>query len=170
MLIHVIKVSVRGRTRKSGGIVINTDFISDLVVSGTGAQFLYHRLPENRRGPGDLYVVEETVAEIRGKMDTALAADSLVVEVFPRWDITEDTVTTIFRAAEIVEIYPASDVDRDYSWMIVNEKGKNVKYLVDQYYIDFVGIAKTGSTSTTTSTTSSTSTSSTSTTTARPQV
>lgn len=163
MLIHLHKVSIDGKS-VSGGVVLNTQFMSEIVVSGTGAAFKYFPQPMDRRGRTEEWVVSETVAQIRTAMGTGWSTN---VAILDHYDTPMEPLTTqrvFVLNAEIVKIYPDAR-NRNRSWVLVSKGGAKVsRYLVNQYYLDFVQIAETGSTSTTTSTTSTSSTSSTSTT------
>ena len=151
------------------GIVLQTEFMGELVVSGTGTAFKFYERPENFRGLPTDYVVTENVAYIRSFMNLTATDEVVILDAFPHNDTTLDTVRHWAHYDEIVKVYPAepaiNTIDRDYSWVILNYSGTKIeRILVDQYYLDFVQYNRTGSTSTTTSSTSTTSTSSTSTT------
>ena len=149
--------------------MMQTKFMGELVVSGTGCAFKFYERPETFNGSPTDYVVAETVAYIRARMNDVASTNTVILDVFPHNDTTSDTVRHWAHYDEIVKVYPAepaiNTIDRDYSWVILNYSGTKIeRILVDQYYLDFVQYNRTGSTSTTTSSTSTTSTSSTSTT------
>ena len=164
MLIQVEKLAIAGKISVSL-VVINTDYISELVVYSSWAKFLFFEQPEDRRrARKHEWIVTNTVAQIRAAMNTPYALNMIGLDVFPDNDITKATRRQFYNLKEIVKIYP-HNLNRDFSWVLINLKGfKLERLLVDNYYLDFVSLGKTGSTSTTTSTTSTSSTSSTSTT------
>ena len=168
MLVHLHKTSRAGKAL-TGGIVMQTKFMGELVVSGTGCAFKFYERPETFNGSPTDYVVAETVAYIRARMNDVASTNTVILDVFPHNDPTSDTVRHWAHYDEIVKVYPAeppiNTIDRDRSWLILNLSGTKIeRLLVNQYYLDFVQINVTGSTSSTTTSTSTTSTSSTSTT------
>lgn len=150
MLIYLTVASRDKATKKTGGLVVGTDFITEMVVSGTGARFKLLAQPENRRGSQDVVIVTNTVAEIRTAMDTANALTAITLRVFPDEDTTQATVYTVFNVAEIVRAWPDSTGFNTY--MDVNEKGAIRRYLIDHYIYDLINYAETASTSTYTTT------------------
>jgi len=167
-LVHLHKTHIRGK-EVTGGIVMQTNCMSEIQASGTGSTFKFYEDPQRKRGFGYDYVVTETPAVIRAAMNTVPSDIEIALDVFPHNDPTQDTVRYYVLIDNIVKTYPAeppvNTTDRDRSWVMLNFFGLKVeRLLVDQYYLDLVSIEVTGSTSTTTSSTSTTSTSSTSTT------
>jgi len=139
-------------------IVLNTDFMSEIVVSGTGARFKFMWRPEDRRGGDDIYIVDETAAAILTAMDTAYAATGVTFNVYVDFDITKTPVATIFNLAEISRAYPwwEDPTNHNYSVIEVNEKGSKIrKYLVNAWFTTIPDLAATGTTTTTSTTTTS---------------
>ena len=157
MLFLATKVSVNGKTN-TGGIVLNTEFVSELKAHTSGSQFKYHNRPGDRRGGYDKYVVSESVAIVLGSMNAALNAIGLTLGVYPDNDSTQTEIATVFNADDIIAAYPHTSGDRTKSWVLIDEKGGNVRrYLNTSYYVDILDMVRSGAT-TTTSTTSTTST------------
>lgn len=153
MLVHLHITSRDKAEKRTGGTVLNTSMITEMIVSGTGARFYYCAQPENRRGSREELTVSESVAAIRTLMNTALNAAAITLLVHPDQDPTQAAVWTTFNADEIVRAWPRSRADRTRSWMEVNEKGGIRRYLIDHYYLELVQIVETGTTSTTTTST-----------------
>ena len=155
MLKLVTREKVNTRTI-TGGIVLNTDFISEVqTTETTKAKFKFFARPEDRRGGKDDYVVTESRATITTAMNQSFTAVGITLNVYPDNDSTKSVVATLFNVAEIVMAYAHTASDRTKCWIEVNEKGWKVKkYLVAHYYVDVADIARTGTTTTTTSTTS----------------
>jgi hypothetical protein len=165
MLVLVTKVSVNGKTSAAGGIVINTEFMSEIKTHTSGSVFKYLSKPEDRRGGYDLYVVSETPTLLKAKMNASINATAITLSAYPNNDATQTAEAITFQAKEIVAAFPHTVNTRTKCWLLVNEKGNKVRrYLVAHYYVDIADYVGTGSTTTTTSSTSSTSTTSTSTT------
>jgi hypothetical protein len=168
MLIRVSRLSyinLYGTLRREPDVIINTDYISELQQFQGVARFLFLEQPEDRRRARkhQLHTIQDSGA-IRDAMNTPYVDNIVSLDVFPHNDITKPTYRTHYQIKEIVKIYPY-DADRSKSWILMNLKGvKLERLLVDNYWLDFITLAKTGSTSTTTSSTSTTSSSSTSTT------
>ena len=137
-------------------IVLNTDFMSELVVSGTGARFKFMWKPESRRGGDDIYIVDETAAAILTAMNTAYNATGVTFNVYDDFDITKTPVATIFNLAEISRAYAwwEDPTNHNYSVIEVNEKGSKIrKYLVNAWFTTIPDLAETGTTTTTSTTT-----------------
>ena len=151
--------SVNGKSQ-SGGIVLNTAYISEVLVTETTKSiFKFMSNPLDRRGGKDTYVVSETQAAVLAGINTAFNTAAITLNVFPNNDSTQTSVSTVFNAVDIVMAYPNSRTDRDKCWIVVTESGtKARKYLVEHYYVDISAIAETGTTTTTSSSTSTTST------------
>jgi len=169
MLIHLHLTSRAGKATRSHGIVMQTEMIGEIVASGTGSAFKFYERPETFNGSPTDYIVAETPAYIRARMNDTASETQVILDVYPHNNTTLDTVRHWAHYDEIVKVYPAepaiNTIDRDYSWVILNFSGTKIeRLLVNQYYLDFVQINVTGSTSSTTTSTSTTSTSSTSTT------
>ena len=142
-------------------IVLNTDFMSELVVCGTGARFKFMWRPESRRGGDDIYIVDETAAAILTAMNTAYFATGVTFNVYDDFDITKAPVATIFNVAEISRAYEYWNLpgDHNYSVIEVNEKGSKIeKYLVNAWFTTIPDLAGTGTTTTTSTTTTTTTT------------
>ena len=69
MLIHLQVQSRDDSEHRVGGTVLNTDFITEMTVSGTGASFKYCFNPESRRGDNVRVTVSDTVARIQAIMN-----------------------------------------------------------------------------------------------------
>ena len=158
MLVHVIITERDSDSSRVGGTVLNTDFITELTVSGTGASFKYCFNPESRRGGHERITVSDTVARIQAIMNQDYAQTSVTVSVYPEQDLSEDPVYTSFNISEVTRVWPYSAASRKtglvagtYSWLEINEKGQIKRYLIDNYYMELVQLARTVSTSTTTS-------------------
>jgi len=169
MLVHLQKVTRAGKA-VTGGIVMNTAMMGELVqlTPPLGCSFNFYEKPENFRGSPTDYTVEETRAYIRSYMNLIATDEVVILDAFPHNDNTLETVRYAAHYDEIVKVYPAEPAintsDRDRSWVVLNHSGTKIeRILVDQYYLDFVSINRTGTSSTTTSSTSTSSTSSTST-------
>jgi len=157
-LIHLTLLQRDSAERTVGGKVLNSSFITEMTVSGTGASFLYCGNPESRRGGHERIVVSDTVARIRAIMNQDPAQASITLAVFPRQDPTEDPTWTVFNISEVVECFPYSRASRKtglvagtYSWLDINEKGQLKRYLIDHYYMELPMLFRTVSTSSTTS-------------------
>jgi len=157
-LIHVQIQSRDGSEKRVEGTVLNTDFMTELSVSGTGSSFRYCGIPESRRGGHERIIVSDTVARIRAIMNQDPAQTSITLAVFPRQDPTVDAVWTVFNISEVIRCWPYSAASRKtglvagtYSWLEINEKGQVKRYLIDHYYMEAVQLFRTVSTSTTTS-------------------
>ena len=158
MLIHLQMLSRDDSEHRVGGTVLNTDYITEMTVSGTGASFKYCFNPESRRGGNVRVTVSDTVARIQAIMNQDYAQTSITVGVYPEQDLTEDPVYTTFNCKEVTNCWPYSAASRrtglvagTYSWLEINEKGQIKRYLIDNYYMELVQLARTVSTSTTTS-------------------
>ena len=164
----------RNWTRDVGQIVLNTDFMNELRVYGTGSRFEYFHFPESRRSGHDTYIVEESNATILAAMDTAFFANAITLNTYDipnhmrLQDTDKVTTPTVFNVKEIVAAWPYSRKPADMvaSWIIINEKGFHPeRYLVDSIFTNIPGLAETGTTTTTSTSTTSTSTTSTTSTT-----
>jgi len=158
MLIHLILTERDFSEKSVGGKILNTDFITEITDSDGVATFRYCSEPENLRGGHERITVTDTVARLQAVMNQDYAQTSVTVAVFPRQDPTEDPVYTTFNIAEVVWCWPYSRASRKtglvagtYSWLEINEKGQIKRYLIDNYYMELVQLARTVSTSTTTS-------------------
>ena len=158
MLIHVTISSRENAERRVGGTVINLSYATEITVSGTGSSLRYAGTPESRRGGHERLTLTDTVARLQAVMNQDYAQASVTVAVFPRQDPTEDPVWTTFNIDEVVFCWPYSAASRKtglvagtYSWLEINEKGQIKRYLIDNYYMELVQLARTVSTSTTTS-------------------
>ena len=163
----------RNWTRDVGQIVLNTDFITELRVYGTGSRFEYFHFPESRKSGHDTYIVEESTAVILAAMNTPFFAEAITLNTYhlPNHmrlqDTDKVTTPTVFNVKEIVVAWPYSRKPADLvaSWIIINERGFHPeRYLVDSIFTNIPGLAETGTTTTTSTSTTSTSTTSTSTT------
>ena len=137
-------------------IVLNTDFMSEVVVSGTGARFKFMWRPEDRQGGDDIYIVEETAAAVLTAINTAYNATGVTLNVYPDFDITQTPVATIFNVAEISRAYEYWNLpgNHNYSVIEVNEKGSKIrKYLINGWFTTIPDLAATGTTTTTSTTT-----------------
>ncbi len=137
-------------------IVLNTDFMSEVVVSGTGARFKFMWKPEDRRSGDDIYIVDETAAAILTAINTAYNATGVTFNVYPDFDITQTPVATIFNIAELSRAYAYwnDPTNHDYSVIEINEKGSKIrKYLINGWFTTIPDLAETGTTTTTSTTT-----------------
>jgi len=164
-MLILVNALTKDRRTYVKAVVLNTEFLGEITEVSTGAMFKYYSRTEDRRGGVTWYTVSQTSLAIQNWMDTDLADNHLNVGVYVDDDFSSTPVNTIWNQDEVVLIVPYAESPLDTSWLYINEKGWKVRrYLVDQFFIDFVDIAETGSSSTTTSTsTSTTSTSTTST-------
>ena len=162
MLIHLQVTARENAEKRTGGTVLNTDFITEMTVSGTGAAFRYCPQAESRRGSHERITVSDTVTRIQAIMNQAYAQTSITLSVFPEEDLTATTVWTTFNIAEIEEGWPYSRANRQavnasgtnadsMSYVKINEKGQIKRYIIDHYYMELVMLSRTVSTSTTTS-------------------
>ena len=150
----------------SGGIVLNTEFITELqITETTKTKFKFCPKPEDRRGGVDTFTVTEQLVAIRTEANKSFTAIMITLNVFPDNDNTKTSVATVFNNKEIIMAYPNDRTDRTECYIEINEKGWNPKrYLVEHYYVDIAALAETGTTTSTTTTSTSTSTTSSSTT------
>ena len=157
MLLLLHKESLN-RSTNTGGVVLNTQFMSELRVYGTtSTMFKYVYKPEDRHSGIDNYIVSETLAAIRTKMDTALNANALTLNVYTYNNPSLATVATVFLADEIVRVSPDHNAPTTRSWLYVNQKGFGIdKYLINHYYVNVAALAELGVTTTTSSTTTTT--------------
>jgi len=145
-------------TANTSGIVLNTQFMSELRVYGTtSTKFKYIYKPEDRHSGIDNYIVSETLAAIRTKIDTALNANALTLNVYRYNNPALATAATVFLADEIVKVTPDHDAPTTRAWLYVNDKGFGIaKYLINHYYVNIAALAELGVTTTTSSTTTTT--------------
>jgi len=159
MLVHVILTARDQHESRTGGTVLNTDMITEMTANTAGlATFKYCFQSENRRGGHERVTISDTVARIRAIMNQDYAQTSITLAVFPDQDPTQDPVWTVFNCPEVSACWPYSAASRKtglvagtYSWLEINEKGQIKRYLIDNYYMELVQLARTVSTSTTTS-------------------
>lgn len=153
-------VSINNDTNKATARVLNTNFITEVkTINSTQARFRFQSDPDDRRGAKDLYIVQESRAEVVTAINRSINADAITLSVYPDNDSTQTPVATVFRAHEIIQCYPHSRSDRTKSWIEVNEKGTAVeKYLIAHYYLDVADYVYTGSSTTTSTTSTSTTT------------
>jgi hypothetical protein len=158
-MLIALTVTARSRADKSTGIFIfNTDFLTELRVSGTGSRFYYLARPEDKAGSREQITVAETVATIRTAINLAFVETAITLRVYPQEDLTQDTVYTTFLMPEIVMAWdagasPLTNSNRTY--LLINEKGNIKRYLIDHYYLDLLSYSLSESTSTYTTVTSS---------------
>jgi len=167
MLIRVTRIKFiniyGGGLKIEPDVIINTDLISELQPFYGVSRFLFLEQPADRKGRKRQWYVFQDVEDIRTVMNTFYADNIISLDVFPDNDVTKATYRTHYQIREIVKVYPYA-ANRNYSWVLMGLGFKLERLLVNNYWLDFLALAKTGSTSTTTSSTSTTSSSSTSTT------
>jgi len=159
MLTLLTQESRKGKT-ESGGIVLNTEFITELqTTQSTKSKFKFCPKPEDRRGGTEEFVVTEALATIRTEANKSFTAICITLNAFPENDNSQTSVATVFNNKEIIMAYPEDRTDRTECWIEVNEKGwKPKKYLVEHYYVDIPALSETGTTTTTSTSTTSTTT------------
>jgi uncharacterized protein (TIGR02145 family) len=121
-------------------MLINTNRITDLTAMTstlTGASFSKFRFIENsndRREAWDYMEVEDSVANLTAVHETVPTSEFITLPVFPKNDVSKDTVDTTFEVADIIY---ADNNNRagDYAWVVYSDEGHRRKEILVNHNI-----------------------------------
>jgi len=140
-----------------GAKLINTDYINDMVLSGSDDSLIAYQLRSRfDRDTKFEFIVSDTLAEVVAGAAVAANADVLALPIFVGDDTTNTAVTHYYVLNNIAWCENATSTT---AYMYVQEGTDLKRFLVDYNVDQIMDIANAGATTTTTTTTTSTTTS-----------
>lgn len=125
--------------------LLNTNRMSDIKAfthGGARSQFLFSQAPDDRRCSPDTISAYATVATLAGYHDSVPASKFAILPIFPAFDTTEATVSTMVEWKDIAYVYQTYQdfwVDGLVSHAVIYENGwKRKTVLVDLSLLEFI--------------------------------